>query len=118
MARLELDRRCERAGETGGCAFRLHVHLRHHSVLDEERVALGAHSAERLSGAVEIESERLAELGLRISQHAHLASRLLLITPCCLDERIIDRHADDLIDALRLNLLSYTAAQGKSNNGR
>jgi hypothetical protein len=68
-----------------------------------ERESLASHTSE-LGREVNVKSERLAELGSGVGQHAHLASSLVCLTPRGHDERIVDGDAHDIGDALALDL--------------
>ena len=54
---------------------------------------------------VELEAERLRVVGAAVAHHAHLAAGLLVARPRAHHERVVDRHAQDLVDALGLQLV-------------
>lgn len=83
----------ERAGKTG--IVRLNIERFDDAINDERGVALGAHGSERRR-QIEVESERFCEGRAGISKHADLAISAMRLTPRTHNERVVDRHADDL----------------------
>src|SRR3982750_1846335 len=82
-------------------ARRLDVERLDHTVLDEHRVALRAHT-HAAPGEIERETGGPGEVGAAVGHHPDLARGLLVTRPGAHHERVVDRHAPDLVDAGRL----------------
>src|SRR5439155_20520834 len=92
----------------------------HASVLHDHRIALraGAHAE---AARVEPEADRLGELAVAVGEHAHLARRVVGLSPRAHDEGVVDREADDLVDALgpdRAGLLEEAGQVLQGTGGR
>src|SRR5688572_32968304 len=82
----------------------LDVELLDHAVVDQHREA--PHARAHAAGIeVELEAERLRPLRAAVGEEANLADRLLVLGPVRHDERVVGRHAPDLVHALLLQLV-------------
>ena len=72
-------------------------------VIDDERVTLGANTAQRRDVLVHL--DRLGELGQRVSQDSDLSVSSAFLAPGASDEGVVDGHAGNNIVALGSNLV-------------
>ena len=69
--------------------------------------------AEADAGAVHLETQGLREIRVAIGDEAHLVARAALLAPGLHHERVVDRHADDVVDALGLDLVGLLDEAGQ-----
>src|SRR5437870_3498447 len=74
------------------------------AVVDEHRIALGAH-AHAACGQVHVEPERLGEDGAAVGHHPDLPTGLLVPSPGAHHEGVVDGDAPDLVYTLRAELV-------------
>src|SRR5437588_6509227 len=82
------------------------------AVVHQHRIAFRA-GAETHLGEVEFEPERADKIAAAVRQHPHLALGPLLLAPCRHDKDIVDRDADDFVDALGLDVGSLVDETGQ-----
>ena len=56
--------------------------------------------------------ERLRVIGAAVAHHAHFAAGLLVARPRAHHERVVDRHAEDVVDPFRLQLVVVREIRG------
>jgi len=86
--------------ELPGC---LHVQLLDDAVVDHHGEALAAMAHAEATG-IELQPEGPGELGITVSQHEDLVAHAPVLAPGVHHENVVDRHAGDSVDALRLDL--------------
>src|SRR6185437_10780099 len=64
------------------------------AIVDDHRITLRA-DAEAIGARIELEADRLGEIGIAVGEHLHLAVGLLVLAPGVHDEGVIDREAGD-----------------------
>jgi len=77
----------------------LHRERLDHAVVHDHGVALRAH-AHAVRGQVELEAEGLGQVAAAVGDHQHLVADVLVLAPGAHDEGVVDRQADDRVDAL------------------
>lgn len=98
----------------GACqAFtvRLNVEVLDDSVVDDHGEALATHVAQLLL-EVQLHSGGLAELPVRVGEHADLARGVEVVTPGLHHVRIVGSHANHLVDPLLLELVKVLDVAG------
>jgi len=78
--------------------FRLDEHLVHHTVLDQHRIA-PATLAETEVGLVDEHAHAVGEFAVAVRDHDDVLG-LLVLGPLVHDKGVVDRHAQDRVDAL------------------
>src|ERR1051326_7127244 len=73
----------------------------HHAIVDDHGVTLAAFAHAEFA-AVHGEAHGAGEFAIAVRQHAHLAAGALILAPGAHHECVIDRDADDFIDAFLL----------------
>src|SRR5206468_7223034 len=92
-----------RAGDVEGARL-LNVELLDDAVVDQHRETLAAMAHSEL-GEIGVEAERLDEIAAAVGEHRHFPLRPRALRPGLEDERVVDRGAGDLVDALGLELV-------------
>jgi len=101
LAELRQDRVATGYLELAWC---LDVERLDHTVVDQHREPLAPH-AHATCGEIELEAKRLGVVGAAVGEHPHLVARVLIAAPRTHDERVVDGHARDRVDAFRLQLV-------------
>src|SRR5205823_9632194 len=73
------------------------------TVVDQHRIALRA-DAETAFAEIELEAESAGKIAAAVGQHANFPLGPLISAPGPHNERVIDRHAGDLVDSLGLDV--------------
>src|SRR5258708_26434826 len=90
------------AGDLDLAGRRLEVEFFHDAVFHQHRVTLGA-DAESVAGSVQFHADRLGEFGVAVGKEDRLVALVGVALPCAHDERVIDGHHGDGVDALGLD---------------